>query len=278
MQAILWTSLLFSIAIVLALPSHADLGVASGDRAWEMRAEALNGRLARPEQIELAIRSYRQSVEAESSSLEARWKLLRSLHYLVEFTDAPEGRKDRAVEEAVAVADASIGAIDGGGEIRARALLYFWSAINWGARGQRVGLLTIVREGVANKIHDYAQRAVDLAAEIERGGGYRLLSRLHAELPRVPFISGWVDRDQTLLMAERALAIDSTDPGNRLILALALVERAPNRRAEAVALLESVALSTPRKSLLAEDLAIREQARERLDILRAAESTSERRS
>ncbi len=236
---------------------------------WEARAEGLNGRLASPEQVELAIRSYRQSVAAEPELVEARWKLLRSLHYLVEFTNASEQRKESAVTEAVAVASADIeGLGESAHDLRNRSSFYFWSAIAWGARGQRVGLLTIVREGVATKIHDYAKVAVALDSDIERGGGYRLLSRLHAELPRVPFVSGWVDRGQAIPLARKAFGIDPSDPGNRLILALALTEQAPDRRSEAVALLESVAKATPRPSLLAEDLAIREQARDQLLAIR----------
>jgi hypothetical protein len=128
-----------------------------------------------------------------------------------------------------------------------------------------VGLLTIVREGVARRMHEYARHAISLDPAIERGGGYRLLSRLHAGLPRVPFVSAWVDREQVLPLAEQAFSIDPDDPGNRLILALALLERAPERRAEAATLLGSISQRAPRPALLAEDLAIREEARERLD-------------
>ena len=128
----------------------------------------------------------------------------------------------------------------------------------------KVGLLTLVREGLATRMHDCALRAAALEPTIERGGAYRLLSRLNASLPRVPFVSGWVERSQALPLAERAFAIDPDDPGNRLVLAVTLLERAPERRAEATALLESVSAATPRNALRAEDLAIREQARERL--------------
>ncbi len=248
-----------------ALPVHAQLQLGSGDRAWDARAEVLEGRLAAPEQIDTAIRSYRTASESDVSSLEARWKLLRASHFLIEFTNAPERRKDEAVEESVSLANTWLAALgEGDGNTRDRAQLYFWAAIVWGARGQRVGLLTIVREGVAGRIHEYAQRAVSIDPEIERGGAYRLLSRLHASLPRVPFVSGWVDRDQVLPLAERAFSIDPNDPGNRLILALALLERAPAREAEAVALLESVAQWPPRPALLVEDLAIREESRQQL--------------
>lgn len=272
--AILAAAMLLALG---AVPARAQTQLAAGDRAWAARATVLDGRLAAPDQIEAAVRSYREACETEPEPLEARWKLLRALHYLVEFTNAPERRKEEAVEEAASFAKAWVEALDdSSGPGPERAELYFWSAIAWGARGQRVGLLTIVREGVAGRLHDYARRAVALDPAIERGGGYRLLSRLHADLPRVPFVSGWVDRDQVLPLAERAFSIDPDDPGNCLILGMALIERAPDRRAEAASLLESVAHSEPRPALRAEDLAIREEARKRLAALggprRAGES------
>jgi hypothetical protein len=116
-------------------------------------------------------------------------------------------------------------------------------------------------------MHDYAEQSLALDPSVDRGGALRLLSRLHATLPRVPFVSVWVDRDRALPLAERAHALDAAHPGNRLILALALLERAPGRSSEARELLESVANAEARSDFLAEDLAILEQARDELEAL-----------
>ena len=128
-----------------------------------------------------------------------------------------------------------------------------------------MGLLTIVRKGIARRMYDGASLAIRLEPSIERGGAYRLLSRLHADLPRVPFVSGWVDRSESRPMAERARAIAPEDPGNRLIMALALRDEGPESGERVRALLELVAAAEPRRSLRAEDLAIAEQAQELLD-------------
>ena len=253
------------LLVLCALPTQAQAQLAVADRLWEARADELNGLLAIPDRTEAAIRAYRSAVAAEPGSLEARWKLLGAFHYLVDFTNATESRKEEALKEAVSLADSSVDALDAGaGRPSDLAQLYFWSAIVWGTRGQRVGLLTLVREGIATRTHEYALRAVALDPTIERGGVYRLLSRLHGGLPRVPFVSSWVDRSQALPLAEQAFEIDPDDPGNRLVLAVTLLEREPARRPEAIALLESVSQTTPRDALRAEDFAIREQARERL--------------
>lgn len=251
-----------------ASPSGADLE--AGDQAWAARAEGLDEERARPEGIEAAISQYRAVIEADSDSIEARWKLLRAYQYAIDFTTLPEDEKDARVREAVTLARASVALLEsdiGGDADRAR--LLFWASIAWGTRAQRVGLLTIVREGAASRMHEYAQRSLDLDPTVDRGGALRLLSRLHSTLPRVPFVSGWVDRDRALPLAERGYALDADHLGNRLVLALALLEHAPERRAEAGDLLRSVATAEPRPDFRAEDLAVRKQASERLAALLA---------
>lgn len=260
-----------ALLVILAIPAptlEAGAALVEGDRAWAARDRRVEDGLAEPAKTEQAIEAYAQVCRSESPALEPCWKLLRALNFLTEFTSASEARKDRAARQAAELADRlderdlpSEQSVDAG-------RLYFWSAIAWGARGKRVGLLTIVREGVAGQIRDFAQRAIEIEPSIERGGAQRLLSRLHAELPRVPFVTGWVERDRALPLAERAHAIDPDDPGNRLILALALLEQGPEeRRGEARELLRSVAGLEPRPSLRVEDLKTREQARERLQEL-----------
>jgi hypothetical protein len=80
----------------------------------------------------------------------------------------------------------------------------------------------------------------------------------------VPFVSGWVDRGQALALIERAYALAPANPGNRLLLALTLLDLAPGRRSEALDLLDQVGRLTPRPSMRIEDLAMRKEARERL--------------
>ena len=237
----------------------------AGDSAWSARAETIDERLAAPDRIESAIAAYRSALEAEPDSMEARWKLLRALHYAIDFTRSSSEAQDARVVEAIAVARAGREALEArAGSEADRARLHFWSAIAWGTRAQRVGLLTIVREGVATRMHDDAEQSLVLDPSVDRGGALRLLSRLHGTLPRVPFVSGWVDRDRALELAERGQTLDPDHPGTRLILALTLLEQTPERTPEARALLESVVDANPRPDFLVEDLAIREQARERL--------------
>jgi tetratricopeptide (TPR) repeat protein len=261
-------SLLASAVAALADHGAAHAQIEQGDRAWVLRAEVMDDRLASPVRIEEAIFYYRATLEADPSSLEARWKLLRALHFAIDFTSLGDQAKNSQVADAIELASTSIQVLEAGGVTESeRARLFFWSAIAWGTRAQRVGLLTIVREGAAGRMYDYAEQSLALDPSVDQGGALRLLSRLHATLPRVPFVSGWVDRDKALPLAERGYALNPAHPGSRLILALALLDQAPDRRSEARELLESVADSEARTGFLVEDLAIREQAREQLSAL-----------
>jgi tetratricopeptide (TPR) repeat protein len=266
--------------------AHAD-EIARGDSAWARRAEGEREGRPLPGPIREAVSSYEDALSARPESLEARWKLLRALHFAGDFAARGEEESGRIFDRAREVSDQGLDLLAGGvgsgvrldemdpEEIRNRlaaadvsqrdvARLYFWSAINWGAWSRRAGLLSAVRRGVANRIHRYALITVALEPEYDEGGAFRLLGRLHAELPRVPFVSGWVDRQQSIPLLERAFAIAPANPGNRLLLALTLLDLAPERSSEALELLKQVERLTPRTSMRIEDLAMRREARERL--------------
>ena len=251
-----------------ATTSATTTDLAAGDALWTERANTLSGNLAAPAAIEAAVERYAAAGRGEPSALEPRWKLLRALHYSVDFADRDDDAKQASVNQAVALAHESIRLLESEeGSDRDRARLYFWSGIAWGTKAGRVGLLTVVREGLATRMHYFAERSLALDPSVDQGGALRLLSRLHATLPRVPFVSGWVDRTKALGFAERALALDPDHSGNQLIMALTLLEMTPGRERDARAFLESVASGAPRADFLAEDLAIQEQAASRIDEL-----------
>lgn len=265
-------AILLCIGCLTASIGHAD--ALSGDRAWAMRSERIEGDRADPVRIDEAIGHYRDAVAEEPTDRGAHWKLLRALHYSIDFTTLSEAAQDERVREAVERVRASEDLREADStepEARAdQARLLFWSSIIWGTHAQRVGLITIVREGIAKSMYEDAQESMNIDPSVDDGGALRLLSRLHATLPRVPFVSGWVDRDQALPLAEQAYALDPSHPGNQLILALTLLEQGEERDERALALLQGVASSEPRSDFVAEDLRIREQARARLAELEAS--------
>lgn len=280
---------------LVCLEAHAD-EVARGDSAWARRAEGEREGRPLPGPIREAVRSYESALTSRAESLEARWKLLRALHFAGDFASKDPGEKRRIFGRAKDVSNQGLALLAdqvGSGlrleemdpeQIGSRldaagippsdvARLYFWSAINWGAWSRDAGLLSAVRQGVANRIHRYTSITIALEPEYDEGGAFRLLGRLHAELPRVPFVSGWVDRTESIPLLERAYAMAPDNPGNRLLLALTLLDLAPERRSEALDLLKQVEGLTPRTSMRIEDLAMRVEARDRLTTGRVGENT-----
>jgi tetratricopeptide (TPR) repeat protein len=266
--------------------------VERGDAAW--RARALDARDGTPrlEPIERAIRAYEQALVAAPRDLAVRWKLLRALHFAGAFAAPTEAEARGFYERALDVAEVGLDGLAeraGAGErldtldaaaVAARvdraglargdvARLHFWAALHWGAWSRTVGLLSAVRQGVAGRLYRYTTLALELEPGYDEGGALRLLGRLHAELPRVPWLTSWVDRDAAVPLVTRAYEMAPENPGNRLLLALTLLDLEPDRRAEARALLDQVARLTPRPSMRIEDLAMRQAAREWLADARA---------
>lgn len=279
-----WIVLCAAFAVAAAaVAAPADLREA--DAAWAARAEGhIDGR-PQSARIDVAIAAYEAARTRDSQDLEARWKLVRALWFASEYAtrDATARRKllDRARTESDDALRIVADRVGGGAvlertrpeDVRGRlrpddvadaARVYFWSAIATGSWSRAAGLLSAVRDGVANQLHDHASRSVALDPSVDDGGALRLLSRLHAELPRVPLLSGWVDRSQAIPIAERAYATFPGHPGNAYVLGMALLDLGPNRRAEGLRLVERTANLTPRPDELIEDLSVRREARERL--------------
>lgn len=259
---------------------------AVGDEAMAGRAEgAPEGRPGRaaPEPIGRAIAAYARAVEVDPSNLAARRKLLAALYFqgehVAEGTEARRQTFDRGREAAEAALD-RLAARVGGREAYERltpaeraerlaeepeaAGIHLWSAVHWGLWGDAFGRLAAARQGVAGKIRDYADTALALDPGYEAGGPHRVLGRLHALAPRIPFFTGWIDRDAAIRELERAVALGPEMALNRLFLAEALLEHRPSRRADALRHLRAI-LELPPDPLRAVELAdAKRQARELL--------------
>jgi hypothetical protein len=284
----------WALSLVLSATPAGASPLARGDAAWERRAAGqLEGR-ARPEPVREAIAAYEAAVAERPEDLEARWKLVRALWFQGEFASRTEAEERAAYQRARGIAEplasrlserlgnpapeeasarpAALRARLPERELRDAAHLYFWGAVGLGAWSRSAGLLEAVRAGAARRLHEYTVLSIALDPGVEGGGAIRLLSRLHAELPRVPLLSGFVERGRALPLAERALAEYPEHPGNAYLFGLTLLELAPERRDEALRLVRAAARLEPRPEQHVEDTAMRMDARSRLE----AESRLER--
>lgn len=274
-----------ALALLLAAPAGAA-EIARGDAAWARRAVGQVEGRARPEPVREAIAAYEAAVAARPHDLEARWKLVRALWFAGEFASADEAEERAAYERARVLAEPAVASLSARlgspspdeasarpDTLRAKlaaaersdaAHLYFWAAVGLGAWSRSAGLLEAVRAGAASRLHAYTVLSIALDPSVEGGGALRLLSRIHAELPRVPLLSGFVDRSRALPLASRAAAEYPEHPGNPYLVGLTLLELAPERRAEGLRLVRKAAALSPRPEQLVEDTALRIGARSRL--------------
>jgi hypothetical protein len=263
----------------------ADASIDAGDQAWVARAGTTTGAIVDPAPVTRAIAAYTDAVAAAPDALDPHWKLLRALWFRSEFASRDPGSRRRDLADARTVAQRAgevVGRRLGAGtpldlidparlsasvspvDAPAVARICFWSAITLGAWARDGGLLQAVRAGAANALHRRAECALALDPAVDDGGALRLLSRLHAELPRVPLLSGWVDRAQALPLAERAFALRPAHPGNAYVLALALLDAGPGRRSDALQHLQAASTAIVRPDEAVEDEAIRRDAAARL--------------
>jgi precorrin-6B methylase 2/tetratricopeptide (TPR) repeat protein len=288
-----WT--LLAVAILLAPSVAAGSAAMEGNRAANLASvDSLYARRgenisddsrANPALIASAIEGYEKLLEEDPRSLRLRVRLLRALYFAGDLGAASPDDRLRDLDRALEVGRRGFEEIarrftdgepledleseemrrlvppDDRGEVAA---VYYWTALCWGARAQLTGVFDAVVSGVAGRLRDYSAVVVALAPAYEQGGAHRLRSYLHASLPAIPFVSGWVERDRAVPEAEAAIAIDPDHRGNRMVLALALLDTEPVRRDEALRTLREVVALEIRAEQRAEDLSIRAHARERL--------------
>jgi tetratricopeptide (TPR) repeat protein len=288
MKRALSLMLVAALATLEPLSAAADVeaDMATGDRAWAARADGVDERgNARPQPVGEAIAAYERVVAAAPQRIDAHWKRVRALYFAGEFASPDDAtsaawfeRARDAIREAIPALDEVVGGDRATSDIPPDeiaaflpdelhhdvAALHLWSAIAWGAWTRYGGLIAIVRSDVPGKLKRYADVVVALEPTLEHGAAYRLLAALHRSLPRVPFYTGWVDREQAFVELDRAMAISPTFPGNQLLYALTILDLASERRNEALALLEQVAALEPDPEERFEQLAMRAGARDRL--------------
>ncbi|HEX5760899.1 MAG TPA: hypothetical protein VF121_17060 [Thermoanaerobaculia bacterium] len=272
-----------TLALLLAGAAHAapfEELLAKGDAAWARRAEGHRGSRAQPAAVEQAVAAYEQAVAARPGDVAARSRLLQALHFLGEHAAADRDARRRAFERGRAVAEEGLDrlAVPRGGRARldgmtptaaAKALagaagaadLHLWAAVHWGLWGDAFGRLAAARQGVGEKVRRHGEIVLALDERHEAAGGHRILGRLHTLAPKVPLVTGWVDRDQAISHLRRAVALVPAEPYNQLFLAEALLEHQPAKRPEALAILRRLAQSAPPPARVVEIEKVREDAR-----------------
>jgi len=250
---------------VAQAPEAGEGDLAAGDRTWAERSYGEgDGARADREAVARAVAAYRRAAEAAPDDLGVWDKLLGALYFQGEYVAADTDERREAFDRGKEAAEEALGRLAGLAGVEPKkfrdldpdervarlraanvepapaATLFFWSGVHWGLWGDAYGRFAAAREGVAGTVRDDALTALALDPTVERAGPHRVLGRLHAEAPKIPFFTGWVDRDLAIAELESAVETAPGEPLNRLYLAEALLDYRPERAADARAQLHAV--------------------------------------
>lgn len=268
---VLWVLSVLYVVLVLS-PLAAQDSLAAGDAAWARRAEGHQGGHAAPGPINEAVAAYERAVKEQPERLEGYWKLLRALHYKGEFTTDSKEAKQKVFGRGKEVAEAAFDRLarrTAGSRAKLDALapaqaaravagvpeakpLFLWSAVHWGLWGDVFGRLAAARQGVGDRVRRDSEILIALDERYEDGAGHRVLGRLHTLAPKVPFVTGWVDRDKAVAELRKAVAIGPDNLDNHLFLAEALLEHHSAKAAEAREILRRLLARKPVPELVVE--------------------------
>lgn len=245
--------------------------IVAGDTAWSRRAEGHQGARALPGAIDEAVAAYEKAVREQPDRLEGAWKLARALHYKGEYATQTREGKQKVFDRGRQVAEAGLDRLARrvGGREKLDAMtpaqaakavagspdappLLLWAAAHWGLWGDVFGRMAAARQGVGDKVRRYSEILVALDERYEDAAGHRILGRLHTLAPKIPFVTGWVDRAKAVAELRRAVALGPDNLDNHLFLAEALLEHQPDKAAEAREILRRLTARPPSPALVVE--------------------------
>ncbi len=225
----------------------------AGDRLWRERARGFASKELDPKPTEGAMEAWEEALVARPESLELRFKLMEAIYFRANFLGGSSIEPKVLYERLVDLAEETVELAVAGADATELARAHFWAAVGWVLWGQSHGSVKSGTRGVAGKIRRHAQDLIELDPEFANAGGMRLLGRLHTVAPKVPFFTGWIDREVGIELLREAHGISTRDGRNALFLAEALLEYHPQEKRLALELLVDVCQRQPDPAQLVED-------------------------
>jgi|GEM_PF-1235700 len=181
-----------------------------------------------------AIDLYQQAIRVSSGAEEedAIWKLMRAHYFKGMYTTSDRDKKRGFFNQGKEVGE------EGLREYPKSKLIHTGMAILWGVWAQESSAVQVVSSGAVEKIRCHCERAMELDQGECRAIAVRIYGRLHYEAPRIPFVLGWVSREESLRLLEQAYQLAPEDLFSKQYLAEALYAR--GERDRALALMEEI--------------------------------------
>lgn len=254
-----------------------QLAMDQGHDAFARRAEDAIGTQALSGPVAQAVDCFRHAVELAPERFEPRVELLRALFFQGEYAARSDAERKAIFLEGRDFFERSLDLLsqDLGTDLRtlspqqvARAIdrrpearpMFFFGAMHWGLWADYFGNVAALRSGAAKRMRELGELCLALTPDIESGGGHRLVGQLHAKVPRIVFVSMWIDRDRGLRELERAVQLGPENPLNLTFLAEALADLGRDRD-RASELISQVLRREPRADHLVEDRKAIQRAR-----------------
>lgn len=249
------------VLIVMVLMASVAAQDAEGDpfaqalTVWESRGEAYSGGLVPAEPTQKVLDLLEEELKQHPDNLNACVLLLEAIYFHGDFVAKSKEAKQALYNRGVKVSEMALRHIlkvedpfdldvdelrDGLKDHPQGVALAFWTSVIWGLWGDNFGSLQAARKGVATKIRTFGELTIELDANAFDGGGYRVLGRLHTLAPKIPFVTGWIDRDKAIDLLKRAVEVSDREPLNKYYLAEAILKFRKKERDEARTLLQAV--------------------------------------
>ncbi|MCB9335695.1 MAG: hypothetical protein H6586_06065 [Flavobacteriales bacterium] len=130
--------------------------------------------------------------------------------------------------------------------------ILLWYIANFSKYGEANGIISSVKEGLADKIKRHTEQLLELDASFESGAAHKILGVINYKVPNIPFMITWPSKEKAEEHLKKALAVNPKSISNIYYYAEFLSE--VKRKEEAKILLQKVMNTSPRKEALIEDL------------------------
>ena len=216
------------ISLLQADPTYFEIGIGH----YNNRSSGANGIEAKPDQINLAIKSFLHAYEQESNKVEIGVYLLRCYYYKGKYVSETDDDKKIIFNKGKELGESLINNHPKSASAR------YWYLANLGSWSEVYGILAAAKEGVANIMRVQAEKIIELDSKYWNGGGYFMLGGVHLKSPYIPFILSWPNKEKALEYLLKAYETGSTTPVQIVYLAQGYYKN--RQKKMAVSLLEDL--------------------------------------
>lgn len=181
--------IIFLVSVVIFSNNIED-----GDKYFDKREVSQN--------INKAIECYKKEYQ-NTNSCESCAKLIKAIFYKIQFVEKNDDTREKLLDNAKKYGEMGLKKNPDSVEINA------WYALSLAVWADEKGGLKALREGVADKIRSCCDIINKKNENYFFGVGYRLLGRLNAKTPKIPFILKWSSKENAEEYLTKAIKISN---------------------------------------------------------------------